>query len=384
MYERRHDVVAVLDLARQAPLVVHGEHLDALALGADREPLLGLGRRALVDLCDVRRHRQGELLGARRNRVPQDARLDLLALLVVVGEVVAGRDGEVEPVDRAVEEAVELDVEARREDGRDEAGDELEGEDGRDGRHVVERRPGEVGLLDRDRQGALVVVHLGDAAQDDLADVQRLGRRQLLGVGEGEEGREGREAERERVARVLDVVDGGGQDEAALEVALGDALVDLLRLERQLDAPGRAHDLVALAPAELGLRVADLARDDDGDDPLARVEERRQAGEALGRLVGRALVLVVRLVLVRVVVVVRRLVAGPFEAGGELGRDVGDGDVAEELVRERDDELERADLDDLAERLGAGDEALQGGAAGRVSLVPWVVLSERERDAPCS
>lgn len=135
--------LALHDFARQAPLIIHPHDLDLLQNPPNGElgPHLLLGLLPLLLLLvkrgardvqrdNVLREAEGELLRRRRERVPQDARLDFLADL----EVPLGVEAvEVEEVDGAVEVAEELEVQAGGEGGGDEGGDEGTGEDGGDG-----------------------------------------------------------------------------------------------------------------------------------------------------------------------------------------------------------------------------------------------------------
>lgn len=151
---------------------------------------------------------------------------------------------------------------------------------------------------------------------------------ELLRLLEGEEGGEGRETQGEDVAVVLDGVHGGREclrrsssqqsaprkpykgstHETSTKITLGDALVGLLRLERQLDPPRRPDVLISFPPAELGLRVVRLLVNDNRRNPLSLLEQRREPGKSPALLV-----LVVALLLL-----VGGL-AGRLEARGVLG-----------------------------------------------------------------
>lgn len=111
------------DLNRQAPLVVHPDNFDFLDRGSDGELVLDLDSLHLLlfHRDDPFSCTERELLGARSNCVPHDSRLDLFTNLVGVLDRGRWGEGKVEEVDRAVVEAEELDVQARGEDGSDEA-----------------------------------------------------------------------------------------------------------------------------------------------------------------------------------------------------------------------------------------------------------------------
>lgn len=67
-------------------------------------------------------------------------------------------------------------------------------------------------LVERDGARSLVVVHLLDSAQEDLADFEALLSGLLLGVAECDERLKGRETERESVTTVgFDVVNDAGE-----------------------------------------------------------------------------------------------------------------------------------------------------------------------------
>jgi hypothetical protein len=138
--------------------------------------------------------------------------------------------------------------------------------------------------------------------------------------------------------------------EAPLQVTLRDTLVNLLRLETHLNPPTLPNVLISLPSTHLQLRVRIARRNHRRNDPLSGVEKIMQSRE------------IVLLIRIRVVI---RLITGSLEALGELGGDVGDGDVGEELGGEGEDEFERADGDDLAEDLGARNETLWMGTVNR-------------------
>lgn len=115
----------------ESPVGLDADDTDALDNVADVE---GVGRRGRREADDGLGERQAEadLLVGRVGRPVQHARADLAPDLVLV-DGAAGRQGQVEQVDRAGEEAEERQVEAPvREDGRDEARDERAGQDRRD------------------------------------------------------------------------------------------------------------------------------------------------------------------------------------------------------------------------------------------------------------
>lgn len=133
MHERSDLVLPLDDLARQSPLVVHPNNLDLLEHPSNREPLderVNLSDLGYAHSEDLGRQTEAELLRGTPDRVPENARLDILPDLEVRLGVLAV---EVEEVDRAVKVAEELDVEARGESGSDERGNEVGGEDRGDG-----------------------------------------------------------------------------------------------------------------------------------------------------------------------------------------------------------------------------------------------------------
>jgi hypothetical protein len=91
----------------------------------------------------------------------------------VSGEIGRGGRGEVEEINGAVEEAEEFEVEAGAgHDGSDKGLDERAGEEGGDGGDVGKGGARELGGVDGEVAGSLVVGDLEDADVDELAELK--------------------------------------------------------------------------------------------------------------------------------------------------------------------------------------------------------------------
>lgn len=272
----------------QTPLAIDPLDLDALDDRSHRRRppdsvhhRLARIRRRTNDVRE-KRERVREAVG--RGQLPEHARLDLLSDRERARRL-GSRRAEVVEVDRAVEEAEQLDVETGRDDSRHERIDQQARQHPARGRRVRQQAGADVRRLERDSARPPVAGELDDLARHDLSAVQSslcmisvaaFGTKRTveccLRIRKADERGDGSDAKIEHVAVVLDALHRRREDVARHEVRLDRRLVDLGWIDRELDPSRRDQLVVRPTRHRLARRIRRAQRGDDGAKQLTGLE----------------------------------------------------------------------------------------------------------------